>query len=561
MGQDQLKPPPGFVEESGGLQIPPGFVLDTPIEQAAPEMRTGVPIKRPSIPARVGRGLLDVGQGLKQRWLEATDLPAAREYQKKVESGIKAYEAGIDSPDYVRGIASVLPVLPTALIPGGNSIAGSVMVGGLLGAAQPTTSGESVSDNIKRGMATGGLGAVAAKTFGKVVNPKIADVKSPKAQAVEDIQELGGRATPGQILNNRPLQQLEASMSSFPPTSGPLARIGEENQRVINRAVSRALGEDSDVIDKAVLQKAESRIGGVYDAVGSNRRNYALNVNNAAHDVGVVANEVRGVVDVQADPLVQEFLSLASSGTATGKQLTDLSRRLWVKAKQEVSSQTGNRNLGLSLFKVREIVDDSLQNQLSPQERAAFSKARENYRNLMSIVSNPSIANTATGDISAPNLGNYLSRKERAAFVFGKGNPSPETEDMYKAVEAARALRPIVGDSGTSTRGFLPWLLASSGLAGATGMLSGSQEAALMGALSPFALAGGANAVSRLYGSKALERTLSSKPVQTYLGRGIFPQARKAVANSAKNNKAIAQALLLGNRLPVAGALAIQPKQ
>lgn len=139
--------------------------------------------------------------------------------------------------------------------------------------------------------------------------------------------------------------------------------------------------------------------------------------------------------------------NIAAKGEASGNELQALSSKIGKRAKNEMTTAMGDRELGSALFQLKEMVDDALAQGLSKEQQAAFQAARANYRNLMTIRSNQGVVNPSTGNASGLNLASALTRKDPQGFVFGS-NQTP----MYEAARFAQAFRPIVGDSGTATR-------------------------------------------------------------------------------------------------------------
>lgn len=210
----------------------------------------------------------------------------------------------------------------------------------------------------------------------------------------------------------------------------------------------------------------------------------------------------------------------------TAKQLGQLSSKLGKAAYKQMVGPAGDRDLGKALYAVKDHVDDLLENGLSPEERAEYQAARQQYRNLMTLTSRGSIVNPNTGHVSGGALASKLQQADRPGFLFGK-NQTP----LYRAARFAQAFKPIVGDSGTATRlgghGVLPLALTAIG-AHAAGIPFGGDLAA--GLALPFA----GNLASRFYlsgpGSAIVRgvigagRDLSRGTAAT--SRGVAPAAR-----------------------------------
>ena len=149
-------------------------------------------------------------------------------------------------------------------------------------------------------------------------------------------------------------------------------------------------------------------------------------------------------------PLVKRLFGLAERGQITGRQAQDLASKLGKAAANQMSSASGDRQLGMALFQVKEIADDYIRQGLDPARAAAFDAARQQYRNLALLTSRTNVVNPSSGNVSGRALASALQQKDKAGFLRG-GNQSP----MYTAARYAQAFPPIVGDSGTATRSMI----------------------------------------------------------------------------------------------------------
>lgn len=261
-------------------------------------------------------------------------------------------------------------------------------------------------------------------------------------------KEMGFRTTPGQETGSRSLQQMEARMESSPFTSGPFNAIKAENQKILNRSTAQAIGVTSDELSNPVLAQAQRQISNVYKQVASPEVK-KLDGNTIQTGIEIVDKAFEGLTTqpLRGNIFVKQLEELAAKGEASGNQLQTLSSKIGKRAKNEMTTAMGDRELGSALFQLKEMVDDALAQGLSKEQQAAFQQARNNYRNLMTIRSNQGVVNPSTGNVSGLNLASALTRKDPQGFVFGS-NQTP----MYEAARFAQAFKPIVGDSGTATR-------------------------------------------------------------------------------------------------------------
>lgn len=261
-------------------------------------------------------------------------------------------------------------------------------------------------------------------------------------------KEMGFRTTPGQQTGSRSLQQMEARMESSPFTSGPFNTIKDTNQKILNQATAKAIGVDAQELSNPVLAQAQRQISNVYKQVASPEVK-KLDGNTIQTGIEIVDKAFEGLTTqpLRGNIFVKQLEDLAAKGEASGNQLQTLSSKIGKRAKNEMTTAMGDRELGSALFQLKEMVDDALAQGLSKEQQAAFQQARANYRNLMTIRSNQGVVNPSTGNVSGMNLASALTRKDPQGFVFGS-NQSP----MYEAARFAQAFKPIVGDSGTATR-------------------------------------------------------------------------------------------------------------
>jgi len=309
---------------------------------------------------------------------------------------------------------------------------------------QPTVSGAQV--NVTTAPTATGTGG--GSTLGAVGPDASAGLTSAQQAILTRGKDMGFRTTPGQETGSRSLQQMEARMESSPFTSGPFNTIKAENQKILNRSTAQAIGVNADELSNPQLAQAQRQISNVYRQVASPEVK-RLDGNTIQTGIEILDNAFEGLTTqpLKSNIFVKQLQDLAAKGEASGNQLQTLSSKIGKRAKNEMTTAMGDRELGSALFQMKEIIDDALAQGLSAEQQAAFQTARANYRNLMTIRSNQGVINPSTGNVSGMNLASALTRKDPQGFVFGS-NQTP----MYEAARFAQAFKPIVGDSGTATR-------------------------------------------------------------------------------------------------------------
>lgn len=260
-----------------------------------------------------------------------------------------------------------------------------------------------------------------------------------------------GRLTPGQATGSKLLQRLEAKLESQPMTAGPFDRIKDSNIREVNKAAAKAIGESADNLSAPVLDRAVTRLSGVFEDVrDTNIRK--IDPADYTSRMAAIQDEFEAIgPQLMNHPLVERLVKHAQAGEATGKNLGSLTSKLTREINRQMTSAQGDRELGLGLASVKEYVDDLVAQGLSGDKLKLYDAARQQYRNLMLLTSRVGTINPSTGNVNAGALANALQQKDRLGYLFGRNQ-----SDFYNAARFAQAFKPIVGDSGTATRMPLP---------------------------------------------------------------------------------------------------------
>jgi hypothetical protein len=497
-----------------------------------------------------GKSVTDLGRGVAQLGNMAVNarlgLPqidthaAAIDDAKERDAPLMRTKAGIGGN--ITG--AVATSLPTMFVPGANTYTGAAVIGAGLGAAQPVGKDDSRVQNASLG-AAGGIagkyiggkvgdwynrvrtgmsaearaaeaaaratataegGAAAAENtmsgnltarltgggsgFGSVGDDTSAALSRSQRALLERGRELGMQFTPGTATGSKALQQFEAKLSSQPMTSGPFFAKDAANKTALAREVAASFGESANTVDDVVLNRAVTRLGNVFESAKDDIAR-PIDPQKFLGVYSEIQEDLRGISTGFADNvLVNDLVKLAKTGTATGKQLQPLTSKLGKAAYKEMSQQSGDRELGQALYKVKDYVDDLLQSGMAEEKAQVFSQARGQYRNLMNVLSRTNIVNPSNGQVNGRALAQMLQQKDRAGFTLGRNRSG-----MYDAARISQAFPPIVGDSGTATRSMvtnplemmlgLPFNLASRAYASAPSVALATNVSSAANAAAP----------------------------------------------------------------------------
>jgi hypothetical protein len=159
----------------------------------------------------IGKGMSDLARGASQR-LGIIDTPDVAE-TRRLDAPLMNTTAG--KVGNVTG--KVAATLPAVFVPGANTYAGAALVGGGMGALEPTVEGESVAKNIGVGAAAGAIGQGAGRLLGAGYRA-LKSSAEPFYQAGRDA--ILGRTLLGAAGDDAP-NVLQRLVQSSTPVAGP----------------------------------------------------------------------------------------------------------------------------------------------------------------------------------------------------------------------------------------------------------------------------------------------------------------------------------------------------
>lgn len=401
------------------------------------------------VAAGAGKAMVDLGRGAGQ-FLGLTSRDDVAESRKRDAPLMATTEGKVGN-----FAGNVAMLAPTALIPGANTVVGAGAIGAGAGLLQPSTSTAETATNALIGMAGGAGGQAVMNRIGAAAARPGNALTQGQQAAMQGGQDLGMRLTPGKASGSTTLQKMEAALESNPLTSAGFDGIKQGNQRVVNRSAARSIGENVDELSAPVLHRAEQRIGAVFNQV-ADATPVQLDPVQVGGRLRQIAQDSDGMLMGNAQ-LVQNGLwqrldgFVNGQGGASREQLRTLSSNLGKAARNNMTSQNGDRALGEALFGAQEVVEDAIQGTLSQAQQAAYAEARNQYRNLMTLTAKTNVVNPANGNVSGRGLANTLMQKDRGGYTMGRNG-----SEMYDAARFNQAFPDIVGNSGTATRSMGP---------------------------------------------------------------------------------------------------------
>jgi hypothetical protein len=336
----------------------------------------------------IGKLYTDVALGGKQLYSQGADaLTGGNRYAASQQQA--ADKRALDAPLQATGggkVGQFAGALPLAFVPGANTYVGAGMIGGSMGALQPTTAGESRLLNT-------GIGA-GMGIAGKYAGDKLSGWITDRAQQ---------------------------------PFMGWSQKTG-------NQAAAQAVGSEAPELTQKAIGDASKRFNRIFGAA----RNPDVTVPVADDTLTALEKAGAGLNSssrkaLMANDQVTDLIShLGSQPTAA--QLGTISSQLGKEAAGEMAAKGGDRALGQALFAVKDHVDQIIgQSITDPALKGEYAAALPQYRTFLTLTRRPTLLNSSTGDVNLRNLGNYLQRYDTG---FREGT---NTSPLYQAARFGQA--------------------------------------------------------------------------------------------------------------------------
>lgn len=490
--------------------------------------------------AGAGKAFVDIGRGARQIVGNASQQEI--DEAKAQDAPLMRTGAGVAG----NLGANVAMFLPTAMIPGANSVTGAALIGAAANALQPVGTGESRLWNAGVGLASGAGGQLAGNVLGRAAQP----VTSRLSQEERGLADAAAREniplSSGQATGSKPLQITESVFENLPFTSGAAMADKEAQKQAFNKAVLARAGIDADTASAQVLGGQKKALGQTFeDIAGRNGINF--NAPNPAGqslvdrlaDISAKAarrltpDESRGISSVIDDILSQ----VDQHGVMQGTHY-----QAWRGELRKLGNGTNYKD---AVYQdIKKELDSAFSAQISGADSQAWKEASKKYGNLKTILDamGGAGAGTKVGNISPAQLEQALTKQVgREGKALGRGDLNELSAVGRKFVSEQ------IPDSGTAQRLLYQALLTGggAGLGGGAALATGHDpvEGMLYGA--------GATGAS-LVAPKLVQSLLQSAPAKAYI-------ARQAASPSAA---ALRQALQsAGRSVGIAGPTLVQAPQ
>lgn len=386
-----------------------------------------------------GRGVDKLLAGAKQLFYKATGNEegekALAEEQRLNDLGYKPFQ---NTAPVTTAIGEAIPGMAMTLpITGGSSLLPLLIRGGLAGGLPGLLAYGETGERLQRGgagAAGGLLGAGAGYGLAKVLQPAQA-VSQVSDDAIDAAKRIGYQPTAAQRTQNPALGAWENYLSRTPGYATRMGKHAANNQAAVNRAATRAIGEQADEVSEAVLGSANNRIGNEFkrlNAIASPDPSSPTFV-NALNKVDA-SNLARGPyarADIAKE--VEKGLELSYKGKVPGTAYQEIRSELGSAAQAAFTS--GDASKGNALKAIQAGLDAAAKDSLSKADQQALDLVRKQYA-AFKVLTKGQV--TEAGNVSPARLATALRQQSPTGFKTGTIN-----SDLMDIARVGQAFKPV----------------------------------------------------------------------------------------------------------------------
>lgn len=464
--------------------------------------------------AGAGKAFVDLGRGVGQ----LTGQVSRDDIKESRRLDAPLMNTGAGMAGNIAG--NIAALVPTAAIPGVNTVGGAAALGAATGLIAPSEStGETVMNVGGGALMSGG----AQKLANALTNPVKSSLSPEQIRLATVAQNEGIPLSASQQTGNKVLRALDAAFENIPSTAGAQAAQQADQTAAFTAAALKRAGIQGNSATPDVLLAQKKALGKTFeDIAGRNVLKLDQTVINDITDV--VNNASRRLTPDQAGTVartVDDILSqVNANGAIAGTQYQGWRSELGRLAR-------GNDAQAHFFGQLKKALDKGFSSQISGADDAAWKAASREYGNLKTVTDamGGQGINPASGNVQPAQLARALSNSVgREGKALGRG----DLNDVVRV--GSTFLSDKVPDSGTAQRLMAQALLTGGG---AYAVTQDPKDALIYGATS-------------LAAPAALRKALYSRAGQQALTQGLI--RNPALVNALKAApQAAALPILAGN--------------
>lgn len=232
------------------------------------------------------------------------------------------------------------------------------------------------------------------------------------------VQGYGIPLRAGQTADSPFVRKLDQMVGQLPGSGIEVSNVAQRT--AFNRAVAKTFGENADQITPAVMQSAKTRIGGVMNKIESGHT-VKLDKQFQADLEGIVTKWGQSLTAPEFDVIKKQVAGVLRN-VQTGKQISGetYGNLVGYNSPLTTAANSTNPNIARPAQEIVESLKDALQRSLPADTKKAYSEARLQYKNMMTIA--PLVNKGTPGDISPLLVQGAANRSFRGNAFSGAGD-------------------------------------------------------------------------------------------------------------------------------------------
>lgn len=287
------------------------------------------------------------------------------------------------------------------------------------------------------------IGESAGKALGRVAQPtRAAELSAAQRAANESAQRLGVKLSAGEASGNRALKWAESATGDLPIASGMATKRITANQRAMNSAVLRQLGQSGDEITEEALARARSEIGSTYSRILDPAKIELDNSFRAEVKAITGSKVMKELRDESVDSMLEQFRNMPQGKVKVSGEWFQQNKTA-LDAQIRSAFNNGQPGKARALEQFEKALDRAAMRSMPEAERAAYKAAQKQWATLRILETGKVVEG---GNVMPGRLNSAMESRYKAAFKEGK--IKGETADVARL---GSVLRPPP-NSGTTPR-------------------------------------------------------------------------------------------------------------
>lgn len=272
---------------------------------------------------------------------------------------------------------------------------------------------------IRGGVALAGnkAGEAAGKILGRAVQPVRPDeISKTQRAALESAERQGVQLSAGEASGSRMLKWAESATADLPVASGMAQKRFTGNQKAMNSAVLRQLGEKGDEVTEEALANARTRISGEYSRVLDPAK---IQLDNSfRQEVKAITGSkvMRELRDESVDGMLNQFRNMPEGKIHVSGEWFQQNK---TALDTQIRSAFANGEVGKAraLEQFEKALDRAAMRSLEPEARAAYKQAGREWATLRTLETGKVVDG---GNVMPGRLDQALTSRYKGAYKEGK---------------------------------------------------------------------------------------------------------------------------------------------